>query len=158
LVPSHDQSRGINHLAAASRPDDWFLLGIDLVKDPRLIEAAYHDSGGVTERFVRNALTVVNRELDAGFDQRGFAFEPYWDAGEEWMDIGFRSLAEQSVPVGGLDVEVAFAAGERLRMEISAKFTVAGVERELAATGLELRRVWTDREQRFALLLAQTVL
>ena len=142
-------------VAAASRPGDWFLLGVDLVKDPRLIEAAYNDSSGVTERFVRNALTVVDRELAAGFDQRAFAFEPFWDPAEEWMDIGFRSLTEQSVPVGGLDVQVEFAAGERLRIEISTKFRIEGAERELAAADLALSQVWTDSRQRFALLLAQ---
>ena len=142
-------------VAAVSEADDWFLLGVDLVKDPQTIEAAYHDSRGITERFVRNGLTVVNRDLAAGFEQRRFAFEPYWDAREEWMDIGFRSLAQQTVPVAGLDVQVEFDLGERLRMEISAKFRLAGIERELAAAGLALQHTWTDNGQRFALLLAR---
>jgi L-histidine N-alpha-methyltransferase len=141
-------------VAAASRPDDSFLLGVDLVKDPGRIESAYNDSSGITERFVRNALSAVNYELDAGFDQRMFAFEPYWDRDEEWMDIGFRSRARQSVPVRALDVNVDFAAGERLRIEISAKFRLPAIERELAAANLTLRHAWTDTQQRFALLLA----
>ena len=142
-------------IAAVSGADDWFLLGVDLVKDPQTIEDAYHDSTGITERFVRNGLTAVNRDLAAGFEQSRFAFEPFWDAGEEWMDIGFRSLVEQTVPIGGLDVEVEVAAGERLRIEISAKFRLPGVERELAAAGLALQHAWTDSRQRFALLLAR---
>jgi L-histidine N-alpha-methyltransferase len=141
-------------VAAVCRPDDWFLLGVDLVKDPCTIEAAYNDTRGVTERFVRNALTAINRELDAGFDQSRFAFEPYWDRDEEWMDIGFRSRAQQSVPVRGLEVNVDFAAGERLRIEISAKFRLTAIERELAAANLTLRHAWTDTQRRFALLLA----
>ena len=99
--------------------------------------------------------TVVNRDLDAGFDQSLFAFEPFWDAGEEWMDIGFRSLAQQSVPIGGLDVRLELAADERLRIEISAKFRLEGIARELAAANLAVRRTWTDTKQQFALLLAQ---
>jgi L-histidine Nalpha-methyltransferase len=63
-------------VAAASQAEDWFVLGVDLVKDPQIIEDAYHDPDGVTERFVRNALTVVNRDLDAGFDQRTFVSSP----------------------------------------------------------------------------------
>lgn len=142
-------------VAAASRADDWFLLGVDLVKEPAVIRAAYGDSTGVTERFVRNVFNVVNRDLDARFEQRLFAFEPYWDAGEEWMDIGFRSLTEQSVPIEGLDIRVELAADERLRIEISAKFHLAGITDELAAANLTVRRTWTDAKQRFALLLAQ---
>jgi L-histidine N-alpha-methyltransferase len=142
-------------IAAASRRGDWFLLGVDLVKDPAVIRAAYGDATGVTERFVRNVFTVVNRELDAEFEQSRFAFEPFWDAGEEWMDIGFRSLSAQSVPIRGLDVQVELAADERLRIEISAKFRLEGIARELAAANLTVRRTWTDAKQQFALLLAQ---
>jgi L-histidine N-alpha-methyltransferase len=142
-------------IAAASRAGDWFLLGVDLVKDPAVIRAAYGDATGVTERFVRNVFTVVNRDLDADFEQSLFAFEPFWDAGEEWMDIGFRSLAQQSVPIRGLDVRLELAEEERLRIEISAKFRLEGITRELAAANLAVRRTWTDAKQQFALLLAQ---
>ena len=120
-----------------------------------MIRAAYDDATGVTERFVRNVFTVVNRNLDAGFEGRLFAFEPYWDPHEEWMDIGFRSLEQQSVPIRGLDVQVELAADERLRIEISAKFRLEGITRELAAANLAVRRTWTDAKQQFALLLAQ---
>src|SRR5262249_13325860 len=135
--------------------DDWFLLGVDLVKDPAMIQAAYDDASGVTERFVRNALTAVNRDLRAGFNQDSFAFEPYWDRDAEWMDIGFRSLEAQAVPIDELEVEVAFATGERLRIEVSTKFRLDAIERELAAAGLTVDSKWTDEHQRFAHLLAR---
>ena len=64
------RARFLANLGDALARDDAFLLGIDLVKDAARLEAAYNDSGGVTEAFVRNALTAVNRELDATFDQR----------------------------------------------------------------------------------------
>jgi len=53
-------------------PDDHLLLGTDLVKDPRILEAAYDDSAGVTAAFNRNVLRVLNRELDADFDPEAF--------------------------------------------------------------------------------------
>lgn len=145
----------LNAVAATSCDEDWFLLGVDLVKDRAVIEAAYNDASGVTEQFVRNALTAVNRDLGAEFDQDLFAFEPYWDASREWMDIGFRSLARQSIPIRGLDVHVDLADGEWLRIEISAKFQLAGVRRELAAANLVVRHTWTDPHERFAIVLAQ---
>ena len=84
-----------------SRRDDAFLLGIDLVKDAARLEAAYNDSAGVTEAFVRNALTAVNRELDATFDQRRFVYEARWDPEHEWMDIGFRARQAHTVSIPG---------------------------------------------------------
>ncbi len=53
-------------------PDGHLVLGTDLVKDPRILEAAYDDSAGVTAEFNRNVLRVVNRELDADFDLTAF--------------------------------------------------------------------------------------
>ena len=153
LAPSR-RARFLTSVASILGPDDAFLLGVDLVKDPLRIASAYNDSRGVTEAFVRNGLAVVNRELGAEFDERRLAFVARWDHENEWMDIGFRSTVAHSVLVAELDVAVPLAAGESLRFEISAKFRRAGVERELAGAGLEIQEWWTDRAGEFAVLLA----
>jgi L-histidine N-alpha-methyltransferase len=141
-------------IAAAVMPGDSFLLGVDLVKDPAVIERAYNDSRGVTEQFVRNGLTAANRDLKADFVQERFAFDAHWDAEREWMDIGFNALEAHTVSVAELDVEFELAAGERLRVEISTKFRRDGIEAELASAGLHTTAWWTDEAERFALLLA----
>lgn len=141
-------------IAAALAPGDAFLLGIDLVKDPAVIERAYNDSRGVTEEFVRNALTNANRELGADFAQERYAFDAHWDAEREWMDIGFDALEAHTVSIAELEVEFALAEGERLRVEVSTKFRREGIESELAAAGLRPTAWWTDEAARFALLLA----
>jgi L-histidine N-alpha-methyltransferase len=142
-------------LAAELVEDDWLLLGVDLVKEVSRIEAAYDDHTGVTEAFVRNALTAVNRELDATFEQRRFVYEPHWNPVERWMDIGLRALAAHSVSVQGLDLEVSFAKDERLRVEISAKFRRGQVEGELRRAGLRAESWSTDPAGDFAVVLAR---
>jgi len=141
-------------IAAAMAPGDSFLLGVDLVKDPSVIERAYNDSRGITEQFVRNGLTNANRELQADFEQDRFAFEATWDEAREWMDIGFRTVEAHTVRVAKLEVEFALAEGERLRVEVSSKFRRDGIESELADAGLRTTAWWTDEASRFALLLA----
>src|SRR5204863_9793589 len=116
----YSEQRG--KLLATLGEDDFFLVGLDLVKDVARLKAAYDDPKGVTQAFVRNALTVANRELDANFDQRRFAYEALWDPDREWMDIGFRARETHTVSIPRLELEVAFEEGERLRVEISAKF------------------------------------
>jgi L-histidine Nalpha-methyltransferase len=141
-------------IAATLDHDDAFLLGIDLVKSRARLEAAYNDSSGATETFVRNGLVVVNRELHADFDQTRLAFSAFWDPEHEWMDIGFRSRSAHVVSVAELDSVFPLAAGERLRLEVSAKFTREGISSELAEAGMQLDAWWTDRRSDFALLLA----
>nr|WP_202501845.1 L-histidine N(alpha)-methyltransferase [Streptomyces sp. SID5785] len=135
-------------------PGDFFLLGTDLVKDPSVLVAAYDDAAGVTAAFDKNVLSVVNRELGADFDPDAFAHVAVWDAEREWIEMRLRSLTGQTVKIPALDLAVEFAAGEELRTEVSAKFRRAGVERELAAAGLDTVRWWTDTQDRFALSLS----
>ncbi len=72
---------------------DAVLLGVDLVKDPGVLEAAYDDAAGVTAEFNRNVLRVLNRELDANFDISGFAHEARWNADLERIESRLRCEA-----------------------------------------------------------------
>ena len=135
-------------------PADAFLLGTDLVKDPAVLVAAYDDSAGVTAAFNKNVLAVLNAELGADFDLDGFDHVAVWDSGDEWIEMRLRSAAEQTVRVRDLGLTVAFAAGEEMRTEVSAKFRRSGVERELAAAGFAMRSWWTDSGGQFGLSLS----
>jgi L-histidine Nalpha-methyltransferase len=140
-------------LAAVLAPDDALLLGLDLVKDVARLEAAYNDSRGVTEAFVRNALTAVNRELLATFDQRRFDYEARWDPEHEWMDIGFRTRQAHTVAIRRLEIDAAFDEQEPLRIEISSKFRRERFELEANGAGLRVESWWTDRAGDFAVAL-----
>jgi L-histidine Nalpha-methyltransferase len=147
------RGRFLRTLATALARDEAVLFGIDLVKDGARLEAAYNDSRGVTEAFVRNALTAVNRELDATFDQRRFAYDARWDPEHEWMDIGLRARQAHTVSIRGLEIDVAFEESEPLRAEISSKFRREQFEQEAAQAGLRVESWWTDRAGDFAVAL-----
>ena len=142
-------------LAALLGPDDRILLGTDLVKEPARLEAAYDDSLGVTAEFNKNVLCVLNRDLGADFDPDAFEHVARYDGEQARMDIRLRSLAEQTVRVEDLDLEVGFAAGEEMRTEISAKFTREHLEEVYAEAGLEMSGWFTDEAEDYALSLAR---
>ncbi|MGH2836934.1 MAG: L-histidine N(alpha)-methyltransferase [Thermoleophilaceae bacterium] len=132
---------------------DWLLLGTDLVKDARVIEAAYNDESGVTAQFNKNVLYAINRELEADFDPEAFEHVAFFDRDNEWVEMRLRACSAQSVSIPGADIEVAIAAGEDIRTEISAKFTPERIAAELNAAGFDLKRFYTDGL--FGLSLAQ---
>ena len=136
-------------------PGGHLLVGIDLVKDPAVIEAAYDDSQGVTAAFNRNVLHVVNRELGADFDPEAFEHVAFYDRDHEWIEMRLRARTPQTVRIPALDMTVTFEEGEELRTEVSAKFTRSRLESDLAAAGLRLTAWWTDPQERFALALAR---
>ena len=147
----------LSSVADMLEPEDAFLLGTDLVKDPARLVAAYDDPQGVTAAFNRNVLAVINRELKADFDLDAFAHVVRWDVRNEWIEMRLRSLRAHTVAVAGLDLRVPFATGEEMRTEISAKFRRDGLSAELAAAGFALRDWWTDPQGWFAVSLAQAV-
>ena len=152
--PPGSRRKFLRSIARVLRPQDALLLGTDLVKDPAVLEAAYNDSAGITARFNRNLLAVINRELDADFDVEQFEHVAFYDREQEWIEMRLRALGPQTVRVEKLGLTVNFANREELRTEISAKFTRPRLEADLAAAGLRLHEYLTDPEDLFALSLA----
>jgi len=142
-------------LSDALEPGDGLLLGTDLVKDADRLISAYDDAGGVTEKFVRNGLRVLNRELGADFDLGGFTYVPFWDPHLQRMDLRLRAETPMHVTIPGADVDLHLASGEEIRMEISTKFTITGIREELEAVGLDPVETWSDSRGDFAVTLAR---
>lgn len=138
----------------ALEPGEWLLLGTDLVKDPRVLVAAYDDAAGVTAQFNRNVLAVLNRELGANFDVESFEHRAIWDPQNEWIEMRLRSSSAARVTLPLLDLDIWLAEGEEIRTEISAKFRREGIDSELTKAGFGLDSWWTDPQGRFGLSLA----
>jgi L-histidine N-alpha-methyltransferase len=153
--PPGSRRRFLRTIARTLGDDGWLLLGTDLVKDSRILEAAYDDAAGVTAKFNLNVLRVMNRELGADFDLDGFDHVAFWDADREWIEMRLRSRRRQTVRFPDLDLTVHFAPREELRTEISAKFTPTRLQGDYAAAGLELVDWFTDDDELFALSLAR---
>lgn len=153
-LPPTQRARFLNDVAATLDHGDAFLLGVDLVKSPARLVAAYDDPAGVTREFNLNVLRVLNHELDGDFDVSAFEHVARWNAEAEWMEMFVRSSREQTVRLETLELEVAFDAGELMRSEISAKFRLRRIAAELDAAGLAVQRGWTDDAGDFAVLLA----
>jgi L-histidine N-alpha-methyltransferase len=136
-------------------PGDAFLLGIDLVKDETVLNAAYNDRAGVTAAFNLNILHVLNNELGADFDLGGFEHVARYEAGEERVEMHLRSRRDQTVRLPALGFDVRFAAGEEIRTEVSAKFTRASIEASLVAADLQLAGWYTDPDRLFGMALAE---
>ncbi|WP_054816191.1 L-histidine N(alpha)-methyltransferase [Nocardia arizonensis] len=135
-------------------PGERLLLGAGLVIAPDILVPAYDDAAGVTAEFNRNVLHVLNSRLDADFAPDKFDHVARWDPDHEWIEMRLAATEDMTVHVRALDLTVEFARGEQMLTEISAKFRVEGLRAELGAAGFETERVWTDKDDRFALVLA----
>jgi L-histidine Nalpha-methyltransferase len=149
------RERFLTTLAGQLDESDALLFGLDLVKEPARLESAYNDSAGVTEAFVRNALTAVNRELGATFEQGRFVYEARWNPEREWMEIGLRARSAHKVSIPRLELDLELERGELLRVEVSAKFRRERFAVEARRAGLSLESWWPDRGNQFAVALLE---
>jgi L-histidine Nalpha-methyltransferase len=155
LRPDDEAPELVARLRAALAPGDWFLLGVDLVKDVATLEAAYDDAEGVTAEFNRNVLRVVNRLLDADFDPRAFRHRAFYDRGSDRIEMRLVAAAAQTVRLRAAGERLELAAGEEIRTEISAKYTHERAERLLLDAGFAPVDWHTDDRGWFGLALAR---
>lgn len=134
------------------RPFDRLLLGTDLRKARRVVEAAYNDTRGVTAAFNRNMLRVLNRELGANFDVMSFSHRAFYSRERNRIEMHLVSSREQVVHIPSVG-DVHLEKGESIRTEISCKYDRPSVRRLLRAASLRLER-WIADDGRFALSLA----
>ncbi len=144
----------LRRIRAVLNSRDHLLLGTDLVKSPAALLPAYDDAAGVTERFNKNILARINRELGGRFDLDAFRHVAVWNALQSRIEIYLESCREQTVWIDALRLAVRFAAGERLHTENSHKYTIPGVQALLAATGFRPECAWTDGSLYYAVHLA----
>lgn len=141
----------LRQMRAEMGVDGAALLGVDLVKDPARIEAAYNDAAGVTARFTLNMLAHINRETGADFDLDGFAHRARYNPMAERIETSLVSRRDQDVHVAGRRFH--FAAGEAMHVEYSCKYSPPSFARLTAAAGLRVARVWRDPDALFSLQL-----
>jgi len=145
--------RLLHRARAALAPGDHLLLGADLRKDVRRLEAAYDDSAGVTAEFNRNMLRVLNRELGADFDPDAFEHQARYNAAEHRIEMHLVARAPLTVRIPGAGV-YRFDRGESVRTEISCKYDRPTLDGMFALAGLRLDRWLTDPAGDFALAVA----
>jgi len=144
----------LRRVAGQMNDTDLFLLGVDLVKDIGELEAAYNDKQGVTAKFTKNILHIINRRLNANFDTEAFQHHAFYHPGERQIESHLVSRKNQTVKIPDIDVEVEFDYGESIRVEISGKYTRKRVRTLLDNAGLNQNGWYTDSQNRFALSLS----
>lgn len=135
-------------------PEDRFLLGVDLVKDVAVLEAAYNDARGVTRDFNRNILEVVNRGVDGDFRPAAFDHVAFYNEAEARIEMHLVPREQQVARLRRLGLTITVSPGENIWTESSYKFTRASVEAMLEEAGLRLERWHADASNYFALVVA----
>lgn len=143
----------LRRVRAGLSKGDSLLLGVDLVKDRKVLLAAYDDFACVTADFNLNMLERLNRELNAEFPLDSFEHRAVWNEAESRIEMHLASRIAQRVSLGVLGFEVEFAEGETIHTESSYKYAPGQPETMLREAGFTQVERWTDERGWFAVCL-----
>jgi len=133
-------------------PGGALLLGVDRVKEPSLLEAAYDDAQGVTAAFNQNVLRRLNA-AGADFDLEAFVHRAPWVAREKRIEMHLVSTRAQTVTLAGRRLDLA--EGESICTEHCHKFELSDVAALAEAAGMALTRTWSDPRSWFSVCLLE---
>ncbi len=143
----HEAAAFLRHAGRMLSRDAILIVGIDLVKDPDVLNAAYNDAAGITEKFNLNLLARINRELDADFNLDTFEHHAFYNRERHRIEMHLASSKRQKVRVRGETID--FRAGETIHTENSYKYTADSFGALARGTGWTPLSVWTDPDRYF---------
>jgi L-histidine Nalpha-methyltransferase len=142
-----------DHVSKSMGPEDYFVLGVDRIKETSVLEAAYNDSQGVTAAFILNVFANVNRMLGSDFDQKNMRYFSRYNA--EWRRVEMYAVATsaQEIHIPSRQIAFRWEKDEKLLVEISRKFDPEQLQAQLRCFGLDPVAHYTDEKNWFSLLL-----
>jgi len=141
-------------IRGALTPGDFVLLGIDLVKDSAVIDAAYNDAAGWSAAFTKNIFARINRELGSEIDLDAIEYEAAYRPDWQRVEIFARMTRRQQLHLAPLEGRtITLEAGDRVMTEISRKFELPELCAYLSFFGMETVHTFTDSQRWYALVL-----
>jgi L-histidine N-alpha-methyltransferase len=144
-----------NQVARTLQPGDYLLIGVDLQKPKDILEAAYNDSQQITAAFNLNMLSHLNWRFQGDFDISLFKHQAIYNEIDNQIEMYLHCQKSHWVNLTSLDLEIFFEVGERVLTEISRKFDLVTMQKQLETKSMKTLKTWTDDQGWFGLILAQ---
>ena len=143
----HEATTFLRHAAKILGPRAILIVGVDLVKTPEIINAAYNDAAGITKAFNLNLLVRINRELDGEFKLESFEHHAFYNRERNRIEMHLASSKRQKVKVAGETID--FRAGETIHTENSYKYSADSFCALARGSGWAPLAAWTDPDRYF---------
>jgi dimethylhistidine N-methyltransferase len=143
----------LEKINAIMKKEDLFLIGLDLVKNKKILEDAYDDSQGVTAKFNLNVLSRINDELDADFILNNFEHVARYNEEAQRVEMYLKSLVNQSVIIAKANLSFKLKQDELIHTEYSHKYQIPQINELMDKTGFKIKQIWLDSNKHYAVIL-----
>ena len=138
----------LGNARTVARRGGAMLVGVDLKKDPEILQAAYDDARGVTAEFNLNLLARIQRELGAHIDTSAFRHRAFYNAEFGRIEMHLESLRDQQAVIANR--AFVFRRGETIHTENSYKYSIGEFQDLARSAGFDPQAVWTDERKLFS--------
>ena len=143
------------NIANLMNKEDFFLLGVDKIKDEKIINLAYNDSKGLTKKFNKNILNVINREYKLNFNEKNFLHNAKFNSEKSQIEMYLESTVNHSIKLPN-DENLNIGKGEKILTEISRKFSDNALKDLFKKANLNVKKTYTDNKKYFSLYLLKS--
>lgn len=147
-----DSKNIFRNLAASLNGADTLLVGFDLLKEESVLHAAYNDSQGVTEKFNKNILNVVNSIIESDFHSGDFDSLSFFNTEKSRNEMHLIANKDCTIHSPFLEFPISFVKGDSIHTENSHKYSISTIEKLMENSGLKILEVYTDPKDWFALV------
>jgi len=145
----------LENIAKLMNKEDSFLIGVDKVKDEKIINSAYNDSKGITKKFNKNILNVINKKYKINFNEKNFLHNAKFNSEKSQIEMYLESTVDHSVRLPN-DENLNIEKGEKILTEISRKFSEKTLKDLFSRANLEIKNSYTDKKKYFSLYLLKS--
>jgi L-histidine N-alpha-methyltransferase len=143
----------LENLSSIMNIGDSFLLGVDLVKPKNILHNAYNDTKGITAKFNKNILNVINNTINSNFNIDDFEHKAFFNEDESRIEMHLIAKKEVIIKTPFHDSEIVIQKGENIHTENSYKYSQEMIKSIEKATKLKINQLFTDKNNWFALIL-----
>jgi uncharacterized SAM-dependent methyltransferase len=147
----------LKKINSTMKSGDLFLIGLDLIKDKRILESAYNDSLGVTAQFNLNVLSRINDELGADFNLDNFLHYSIYNKEDQRIEMYLKSLVRQSIIISKSNLLLNLEKNELIHTEYSHKYSLDQIRELLESVGFKINHIWLDDKKYFSLTLVSKI-
>jgi len=142
---THDDALALlQKFNAGMKHGDKLLMGIDLQKNPRIVQLAYDDPHGITKAFNMNLLQRINNELEADISLDQFDFYSNYNPKNGEVNSYLISLKKQHFHSTVLNETFFFEKDELIWTELSKKYSFADIDALAKEAGFTVNQNFMD--------------
>jgi len=134
--------------------NSFLFVGVDLIKNVKILKKAYNDKGNFTAKFNLNLINIINKEIKTKFKVKDFKYIATFNNKKNSMENFIVSKKNQIFFIR--NKKFTIKKNERIQTEISNKFTVSKFSKLARSSGWQVKKHWKDAKRYYAVFLLQT--